>query len=185
MWVYKLTNKINGKIYIGKTTKTIEARWKRHVYKATTETKGRLNTRLSCAIRKYGPKNFTFTEIDRATTEEELSMKEKYWIKKEDCCNPSIGYNLTDDSVGGNTYKYKTEEELSKIKEKLSACMLGEKNHRSKKVRMYNKETGEESVYGSLRELVRTTKLFKSHKSISSIIRENNGVKGNLVFSYV
>ena len=55
MIIYKITNKINGKVYIGLTTQTLEYRWGRHL------TEGRNinnNKHLYKAMRKYGENNF-------------------------------------------------------------------------------------------------------------------------------
>jgi len=53
--IYKITNIINGKIYVGKTTRSLKDRWNRHIYDALSN---RLDTHFSRAIRKYGPENF-------------------------------------------------------------------------------------------------------------------------------
>lgn len=51
-YIYKITNKINGKVYIGKTTKTVQERWKEHLRESRTERSE--NRPLYRAIRKYG-----------------------------------------------------------------------------------------------------------------------------------
>lgn len=52
-YIYKVTNTINGKIYVGQTIRTIKKRWKQHVYSAYHETKEH-NAPIQYAIRKYG-----------------------------------------------------------------------------------------------------------------------------------
>ncbi len=61
MIIYKITNLVNNKIYIGQTIKTAEERLKQHIYAAT---KHITNTHLSYAIRKYGQDNFKIEIID-------------------------------------------------------------------------------------------------------------------------
>ena len=51
MYIYRITNKINNKIYIGQTIKTIKIRWLRH---CTDALNYRSNTKFAKAIRKYG-----------------------------------------------------------------------------------------------------------------------------------
>ena len=72
MLIYKATNLINGKIYIGMTTKTLEHRVK--VHKRDSQ---RLNTYFYQAIRKQGFDNFKWEVIDTAETMEELEEKER------------------------------------------------------------------------------------------------------------
>ncbi len=59
-YVYRIENKINGKFYIGKTSKTIDERWKRHKYDCNYK---KDNTRLYNALRKYGYENFEINVI--------------------------------------------------------------------------------------------------------------------------
>ena len=55
MYVYKITNKINGKVYIGQSIRPIEERFKRHI---NDSIKNNLDTHLARAIRKYGFESF-------------------------------------------------------------------------------------------------------------------------------
>ena len=77
-YIYKITNKINGKSYIGKTLKTIEVRWSEHCqdYKKERNEKRPLYS----AMKKYGVNNFSIEEIEECN-EEELNEKERYWIE--------------------------------------------------------------------------------------------------------
>ena len=61
-YIYKITNNINGKVYIGKTNYTIEKRWKEHChdYKKLSFQKRPLYR----AMAKYGPENFSIEEIE-------------------------------------------------------------------------------------------------------------------------
>ena len=104
MIIYKVTNKINNKIYIGQTIRTLEERIKEHTRKR--------NSSLYKAFNKYGIENFEIEIIDKCDTTEELNKKEIYWIKYYDCLVPK-GYNLCEG--GGQTNGYQHREE-SKIK---------------------------------------------------------------------
>lgn len=99
MIIYKITNKINGKVYIGQTTQSIEKRWKGHYSKAFYEQK---STVIYNAIRKYGPENFTIEEIDGANSLSELNYLETHYIYKYESLAPN-GYNL---SSGGRNKKH-------------------------------------------------------------------------------
>lgn len=97
--VYKITNKINKKVYIGITTLTIETRWKQHVQTAMNLNSKDSHSPFKKAIRKYGPENFTIEPIDyEYENEDSLRQKEQYWIKfYNSCCidKNSWGYNCT------------------------------------------------------------------------------------------
>ena len=96
MIVYKVTNLINEKIYIGYTTKTLEIRSKCHKYKSKHR-----KTYFYNAIRKYGWENFKWEVIDTADTKEEIQQKEIYYIKYFKARDKKIGYNLTNGGDGG------------------------------------------------------------------------------------
>ena len=96
MWtIYKITNKINGKIYVGQTYRTPEERWDDHRREAWRHT-----TPMARAIVKYGWDNFQPEVIDTAITQKEANEKERYWIAYYQTCigaygDDAKGYNLT------------------------------------------------------------------------------------------
>ena len=93
-YIYKITNDINDKVYIGKTLYSIEKRWKEH---CADRTKNEVKNRpLYKAINKYGKEHFHI-EIIEECDEEILSMREIYWI--ETYHSYSNGYNAT---LGGD-----------------------------------------------------------------------------------
>lgn len=116
MYIYKITNIINKKVYIGQSINSIEKRFHRHISDAMNNI---LDTHLARAIRKYGPENFIVELIDTASTQEELTQKEHDWTVFYNATEE--GYNETDaiNKCGGNTYKNKTPEELENIKNKI------------------------------------------------------------------
>ena len=106
MWIYKITNIQNNKVYIGQTIRPVNDRFRRHMNDAMNNI---LDTHFARAIRKYGKDNFIIEVIDTADSQEELTYKEQYWIK---FYNSTIqGYNETDaiSKCGGNTYQNKTQ----------------------------------------------------------------------------
>jgi len=93
VFIYKITNTINGKVYVGQTVSTLSVRWSQHVHEANKN-----GDRTLCkAIRKYGKENFTIEQIDSACSIEELNKKEQEYIVKLNslCFNDGQGYNMT------------------------------------------------------------------------------------------
>lgn len=92
--IYKITNKINGKSYIGKTKFKALVRWKDHV------TGYHPNSAIHKAIVKYGVTNFSFEVLEINVDEDSLNEWEMYYIKLYNSKSPN-GYNLTDGGDGG------------------------------------------------------------------------------------
>lgn len=101
--IYKIINKINKKIYIGKTVQTLERRFQAHYNLAIRKQRNnkKLN-RFQIALLKYGIDAFDKEIIDQAQSTEELSNKEKFWISYYDSTNIDIGYNISIGGDGGN-----------------------------------------------------------------------------------
>lgn len=100
-YIYKIINNINQKIYIGKTSSTIEKRFKEHCNDSKKE---RCEKRpLYDAMNKYGIENFTVEKVEEVENDEIASEREIYWINKLrtyigfNNCN---GYNAT---LGGDS----------------------------------------------------------------------------------
>jgi hypothetical protein len=104
--IYRITNLINGKIYIGLST-NLEKRLSSH-RSSFLGTRDRYPIHL--AMVKYGWDNFIIEVIDSAFSEEELDYLEKYWIKFYRTIQKKYGYNLTE----GGTCPAKTEESKRK-----------------------------------------------------------------------
>lgn len=74
--IYKITNLINSKSYIGQS-KNIEHRWQMHRVNAFNQNSEVYNYPIYCAMRKYDLNNFTFTILE-ICTEAELDDREIY-----------------------------------------------------------------------------------------------------------
>lgn len=105
MQIYKITNLINNKIYIGKDTTSDPNYFG----------SGLLIRR---AIKKYGIENFKKEILDETNDYEDLSIKEKYWIIYFNSTDLSIGYNISKGGDGGDTLS--NNPNLDMIKEKIS-----------------------------------------------------------------
>ena len=93
--IYKITNLVNGKMYIGQSI-DIYKRWKEHNNIAFRTTSKSYNYPLYKAIRKYGIDNFKFEIIEECSIEK-LNDKEIYYINKYNTCifnKNSFGYNM-------------------------------------------------------------------------------------------
>lgn len=112
--IYKITNLINGKIYIGQTKNKIEERFNGHIKQAKANKKSD-HSILHEAIRKYGEEKFKTELLDIADSKEELDIKEKYWIKELNSQNKNIGYNITQ---GGDGFDYNSLPEEVKLKKR-------------------------------------------------------------------
>jgi group I intron endonuclease len=118
MLIYKVTNKLNGKIYIGKTKQTLSKRKARHYECA----KHQSDTNFHSALRKY-PKDVFLWQIEKECKDEnELNEYEIYSINKYDTYKN--GYNMTEGGDGGRTYK-KGDLLYEKIKNKLGKWKNG------------------------------------------------------------
>ena len=102
MIIYKITNLVNGKIYIGQTTNTLEYRFDQHLREARySQNNNTRNNYFHNALNYYGKDNFKAEIIDTAETLEELNKKEIYWINYYNSINKSIGYNLQEGGKSG------------------------------------------------------------------------------------
>lgn len=122
MIIYKITNKLNGKAYIGQTTKSLAERVQGHIH-------GR--SRIGREILKYGRENFDFSVIDKANTKEELDELEIFWIAWYD--STRVGYNVLH---GGKA----TKAELHMLR-KLGSTKCGRKKGHRKNKPMLSKES--------------------------------------------
>ena len=92
-YIYKVTNKVNGKVYIGKTIKSIEKRWKEHLEKSKIN-----KTKFYNAINKYNVENFILEKIEECD-DLILNEREQYWIRYYN--SYENGYNSTGGGDGG------------------------------------------------------------------------------------
>ena len=98
MIIYKITNKINGKIYIGQTVNTLNHRWNQHI-RETFSIKKR--TYFHNAIAKYGVDAFIVEVIEEVDTVEKMNEREVYWISFYQSNDKRYGYNI--DAGGHNS----------------------------------------------------------------------------------
>jgi len=140
--IYKTTNNINRKIYIGYHTKNDSKYLGSGKYFRNT-------------LKKYGNKNFTKIIIDNANNIEDLRKKEIFWIDFYDARNPKIGYNISKGGDGfnpGENHMYgvrRGENHPNYGKTGENSSMWGKKHNDKTKQLMSLKSKGKNnSMYG-------------------------------------
>lgn len=106
MIIYKVTNQVNKKVYIGKTKNTLRIRRQQHYYEIND-----LKSSFHNALTKYSPESFIWEMIDAASSLEELDQKEKYWIKYFRSREDGIGYNIGVGGEGGDNFSNNPKKE--------------------------------------------------------------------------
>ena len=126
MDIYKITNKVNNKIYIGKTERNANVRWNEHKQEYMRDKYK--NNKFYNALKKYGLNNFYLEIIEtNILSKEELNIKEKYYIELYDAKNDAIGYNTADGGDGGRIISKLTLKEVKEIQ----TILLDENNLQS------------------------------------------------------
>lgn len=136
MLIYKITNIINNKIYIGKTKNEFKKRYA--CYKSDYKS-SRHSSYLYKAFNKYGLENFKFEIlIENIITLKELNYAERYFIAYYKSNNKNIGYNSTEGGDGGirmfnkdNPMYGKKREDLIKLNKSRVGIPLSN-NHKQK-----------------------------------------------------
>lgn len=191
MIIYKITNTINSKLYIGLTSVSLRERWVNH--KSNAKNPLKYTSALYSSMRKHGIENFSIEQIDTASSLEELNIKEKVWIRALNTLAPS-GYNL-DDGGGSQNCHPETRAKISAtlkgrpIKNRMNGAPKGRPVSEERKKRisetlkgrsaahnnepLYNKETNE--YYVSQKEAA--YKLSVSRQTINIWTKQGKLVK--------
>lgn len=121
MYIYQITNLINGKIYIGQTN-NYHKRWSNH---RTSKN----DTVISRAIQKYGVENFSFEVLMKGLTEEEANRQEIALIKQKKSKVPN-GYNVADGgkNIINSSPKYGGDNNHSILSNKEAQWILDHRN---------------------------------------------------------
>lgn len=147
IYIYKITNDLNGKVYIGQTIRPVEKRFRRHILDALH---CKIDTHFARAIQKYGEEHFSWEIIDTAESAEELNDKEVFWINYYDACHQ--GYNTSPGgyACGGNTYA--NLDNIEQVKEKLAHTKRGGRNPMSRKVVITHLPSRMKIIFTSMQE---------------------------------
>jgi group I intron endonuclease len=122
MIIYILQNKVNGKVYVGQTSGTLEKRWNQHKASARNGN----GWRIYRAIRKYGPDSFNVSVLATCETLEEADCLEKRYIASFNSQDPVYGYNIMEGGSGGSC----NEEARARKSAKLKGRVFSEKTRK-------------------------------------------------------
>ena len=182
-YIYKITNDINNKIYIGKTEFSIEKRFQEHCRDAFKERNEKRP--LYAAIRKYGVEHFHIEIIEETDNPEE---REVYWIEKYGSFKN--GYNAT---MGGDGKKYldydliiATYQEVQEIEQtaKICNCSVDSVRNilRAQKIAIISSVEITKKKYGKpISQFTLDNIFFQNFSSLADAARwllENNYAKG-------
>ena len=170
--IYMYTNKINGKRYVGQT-KNFNKRHKQHIMKSSNKAP------IDRAFNKYGKDNFEIKILaEDVPTQEKLNEYEKFFIKRYKTLAIENGYNIADGGSNGNPYAGKTEEEMKKIRDRISELKSGENNY------WYNKQRPDQSkrmkgknnpMYG---KCGKDAPAYGKKRSKESIQKQSDSIRG-------
>jgi group I intron endonuclease len=144
--VYKVTNRVNGKVYIGKTIRTLESRWKQHIYYANRGNR----PPIAIAIRSYGPDAFDVSPLAFSNSLPELNDLEREYIQEFRSYDRKYGYNLTlggDGASPGELNPMFGKTHTDEVKEKLRQFHLGKKHSEETKRKIGDSERGEKNGF--------------------------------------
>jgi group I intron endonuclease len=160
MIIYKIENQVNGKVYIGKTEKSLTERYSKHLSNA----KKKINRHLYDSMNHYGYDKFEVSVVEECKSSSELSEREKYWIQYYDSISPK-GYNMTEGGDGGYTLSFWTDEQRKKLYQSQSSKRIGKKRDDSFRKLMSEKSKIRESNKTEEQKIQIKTKISETLKS--------------------
>lgn len=142
MVIYKTTNLINNKIYVGKDRNNINSYLGSGVI-------------LQRAIQKYGRQNFKKEILEFCDTYDELNEREKFWIKKLNAQDRQVGYNI---AGGSGHFGYHISENHKEYLQKLFGTKIYQYDFQGNFLKIFNsinhaqQESGTECISGAIRD---------------------------------
>lgn len=175
MVIYKITNKINDKIYIGQTNN-----FKRRIKQHTKEKFSRISL-IKRAVEKYGKENFEVIILFKHENKDLINFAEEFFIRYFNSTQREFGYNI---KLGGDNYTQSEE-----TKRKIGEAQKGEKNH------MYQKRGSLNKTSKPVQEL-KTGLIFESamiaseyfglnFSHICAVCRGERNSTGKYIFRYI
>lgn len=123
-YIYKITNLINNKIYIGETIRSVNVRWNEHKSVCMNEKGHGYNYHIHASMRKYGIENFSIETIEECEDEERFA-RETYYILLYNSNDREKGYNYIIEGEGSSNYL--TQDFLDAWNEGLKIFDIAEK----------------------------------------------------------
>jgi group I intron endonuclease len=156
MIIYKTTNLINGKFYIGQDSNN------------NSDYLGS-GTAFKLSLKKYGKENFIKETLEVCSTQEHLNEKEKYWIKETKAIE--LGYNLAEGGFGVSNMS-------DEIKQKISKSKKGKKLSDETRKKMSKASKGKKHTEETKRKLSEINKGKKlSPEHIKKLSESHKGIK--------
>ena len=182
--IYKVTNNINNKIYVGITNQGYKVRF----YKHCSDSIRGSNFPLHLALRKYGIDNFTTEVIETCDTIDLLKEREIHWIKTLQSQSKEIGYNVT--NGGDGAFGRPVSEETRQImREKATGRKHSDEtklklqyNTSIKSISMYTLDGVYVKTFNSSREASR--EIGVNSTNIAACARGNYTQSGGYKWSY-
>lgn len=141
-----ITNKLNGKKYVGQTVQSLKKRFQRHCWKSSSKN----SMAITSAISKYGKENFSMEILCTCLSQKELNEMEVFYVKVHDTLAPK-GYNLVAGGGGSGIMSQITKDKISKANIGRKASLETRKklslSHKNQKV---SKETRAKISLGRL-----------------------------------
>ncbi len=157
--IYKITNNITGKGYIGQTTQAFKKRWYFHCYEAKDK---RNFNKFYNAIRKYGAECWSVEVLEEVNDVNLLNEREVYWINYYNTFKN--GYNSTSGGERGSVSVKCKEETKKKISKANKGKLIKEKN----------------PMYGKIGELNHLYKIPRTKEVKEKISKTNSGVNNGM-----
>jgi len=167
--IYKITNQLNQKVYIGQTIQKLEQRFKQHCGDSRCR-------RIANSIQKHGIENFTIELIETCKTRDECNRKEIHWIIFYNSTDPKVGYNI---SLGGLTCERSEEyrKNISLAKQSTKNPMYGKPSTR--RIKIICNETNK--IFNSMHDAANYYDL--SVTKICAVVNGRRKTHGKLSFS--
>ncbi len=188
MIIYKITNLINQKVYVGQTIHSLESRWLRHCRKSSTSA-------ISKSIRKHDKSNFKSEILEVCNSLEHLDNRERYWISHLKSNKKLFGYNKTNGGQCGGL----CEEALANMKLNVSKALKGK--NKPKRSKQHSEKIAQSKLnkpnikkrkpikcsngvnYDSIDHAAQSLKLSKGN--IHGVIKGNRRSCGGYTFGYI
>ena len=191
--IYKIINHLNDKVYIGKTIRSIQIRWKEHKQDCFNKEK---DNKLYRAMRKYGLENFSIEIIEDNIEEKIIGEKEREYIQKYNSYYG--GYNSTLGGEGESSVDFSIIEDL--FLKGLNCLQISEQTGYTTKTISHalkahgyaiiqhqgGKDKGKFIIYNGkeypsystlARELIQNEEIFKNKKVATVVTGISNSVK--------
>ena len=170
-YIYKLTNKINGKCYIGQSINIPEIRWQKYRHLQCKQ-----QIKLYNALKKYGPTNFTYEIITIGSSKNNLDFLEDVYELHYDSINN--GYNIR---RGGSHGKHSNESKI-----KISNAFKGKKHSQEHRIKNSKSHIGIKA--SDIRKINMSKSLsganhpmFGKVRSLKSNIKTSETMKGRIL----